>query len=123
MLKSDARLKERVEIARARLQTLEARYAKSARRLDTRRKIILGAMLIDGASRDPRLSDIVRDLVGRIERPHDRLAFQDWAPSEIDLGLEVVSRVVEAVTAPETEVFSSAPINIPAFPVFPRSLD
>ena len=42
--------KKRVAQAKARLDALNARIATEGRRLDTRRKIILGGLLIDAAA-------------------------------------------------------------------------
>lgn len=66
--------------AKARLQALEARLSDASRKLDTRRKIILGGLLIDAAGKDERYAKVVASLMGRIDRDHDRQAFQDWTP-------------------------------------------
>ncbi len=71
-------LKLKIDQARARLQTLEARYATHARKHDTRRKIIAGALLFDAASKDERFAGILRELLDRIERPNDKRPFQGW---------------------------------------------
>jgi hypothetical protein len=66
--------------ARARLQALEARLNEASRKLDTRRKIILGGLLIDAASKDERYAKVVTALMGRIDRDQDRIAFEGWTP-------------------------------------------
>ena len=66
--------------ARARLQALEARLNEASRKLDTRRKIILGGLLIDAAGKDERYAKVVAALMGRIDRDHDRQAFEGWTP-------------------------------------------
>lgn len=48
--------------AKARLQAHEARLNKASRKLDTRRKIILGGLLIDAAGRDERYAKVVTAL-------------------------------------------------------------
>ena len=80
-------LQERIEKARlkanqakASLQALEARLSEAGRKLDTRRKIILGGLLIDAASKDERYAKVVSALLGRIDRDHDRQAFEGWTP-------------------------------------------
>lgn len=80
-------LQDRIEKARlkasqakARLQALEARLSDASRKLDTRRKIILGGLLLDAASKDERYAKVVSALLARIDRDHDRQAFQDWTP-------------------------------------------
>ena len=66
--------------AKARLQALEARLSEASRKLDTRRKIILGGLLIDAASKDERYAKVVTALIGRIDRDQDRIAFEGWTP-------------------------------------------
>ena len=80
-------LQDRIEKARlqasqakARLQALEARLSDSDRKLDTRRKIILGSLLIDAASKDERYAKVVSALMQRIDRDNDRKAFNGWEP-------------------------------------------
>ena len=80
-------LQDRIEKARlkasqakARLQALEARLSDASRKLDTRRKIILGGLLLDAASKDERYAKVVVALMGRIDRDHDRQAFEGWTP-------------------------------------------
>ena len=77
-------LRVKIDQARARLQAMEARYAVRARKADTRRKIIAGALLFDAAAKDERWAALLRQLLDRIERPHDRKPFIGWpvpAPS------------------------------------------
>ena len=66
--------------AKARLQALEARLNEASRKLDTRRKIILGGLLIDAAGKDERYAKVVTALMGRIDRDQDRQAFEGWTP-------------------------------------------
>ena len=80
-------LQDRIEKARlkasqakARLQALEARLSDASRKLDTRRKIILGGLLIDAASKDERYAKVVSALMQRIDRDNDRQAFDGWEP-------------------------------------------
>ena len=66
--------------AKARLQALEARLSDASSKLDTRRKIILGGLLIDAASKDERYAKVVSALMQRIDRDNDRQAFEGWTP-------------------------------------------
>lgn len=66
--------------AKARLQALEARLNEASRNLDTRRKIILGGLLIDAAGKDERYAKVVTALMSRIDRDHNRQAFEGWTP-------------------------------------------
>lgn len=71
--------RKKVEQAKARLDALNARVAAEGRRLDTRRKIILGGLLIDAATKDKRFAGIVTELTHRISRDQDRRPFEDWS--------------------------------------------
>ena len=69
-----------VQQAKARLQAIENRQSEAERKLDTRRKIILGGLLLDAAAKDERYAKVVAALMGRIDRDNDRKAFQGWTP-------------------------------------------
>ncbi|MCV0416618.1 MAG: hypothetical protein K5831_17290 [Brevundimonas sp.] len=73
-----ARLK--VSQAQARLEALSARAAAHERKADTRRKIILGGLLLDAASKDTRYTGILDALLRRISREADRRPFDGWKP-------------------------------------------
>jgi hypothetical protein len=79
MTDPDDALKIKIEQAKARLQSLESRYATQARKNDTRRKIIAGGLLFDAASKDEHHSALLRELLTRIDRPNDKRPFQGWA--------------------------------------------
>src|SRR3546814_19957434 len=68
--------KKRLAQAKARLDALNARIATEGRRLDTRRKIILGGLLLDAATTDQRFAGIVSELPHRISRDQDRKPFE-----------------------------------------------
>jgi multidrug resistance efflux pump len=69
-----------VQQAKARLQAIENRQSEAERKLDTRRKIILGGLLLDAATKDERYAKVVSALLARVERDNDRKAFQGWEP-------------------------------------------
>lgn len=73
-----ARLK--VSQAQARLEALSARAAAYERKADTRRKIILGGLLLDAASKHPGYSGVLDTLLRRIGREADRRPFNGWEP-------------------------------------------
>lgn len=77
-----ARIK--LEQAKARYQALLARENAEARKLDTRRKVILGGLLIDAAGKDERFGRVIDELVKRISRDHDLKAFDGWQKPEPD---------------------------------------
>jgi len=70
--------RKKVAQAKARLDALNARVATEGRRLDTRRKIILGGLLLDAASKDKRFAGIVLELTHRIGRDQDLKPFDGW---------------------------------------------
>ena len=73
-----ARAERQYEQARARLQALRARQATRERKLDTRRKVILGGALVELAGRDGGARAMLDRLVDGLSREHDRKAFQGW---------------------------------------------
>ena len=76
-----------VQQAKARLQAIESRQSEAERKLDTRRKIILGGLLLDAAGKDDRYAKVVSALMQRIERDNDRKAFDGWdAPGAVAPG-------------------------------------
>lgn len=48
------------------------------RKKDTRRKIILGAALLDAADRNESVSRFLASIVDRLERPTDQAAFEGF---------------------------------------------
>lgn len=71
--------RKKVAQAKARLDALNARVATEGRRLNTRRKIILGGLLLDAATKDKRFAGIVSELTHRISRNQDRKPFEGWS--------------------------------------------
>ena len=72
------RAEKRYAQAKARLQALRSREATKQRKLDTRRKVILGGALLDLAERDSGAAAMVDRLVRNLSRDQDRKAFADW---------------------------------------------
>ena len=76
------RAEKRYAQAKARLQALKNREATRQRKLDTRRKVILGGALLDLAERDSGAAAMLDRLIRNLAREQDRKAFADWdAPS------------------------------------------
>lgn len=48
------------------------------RKKDTRRKIILGAALLDAAERNESVAKFLASIVDHLERPTDQAAFEDF---------------------------------------------
>lgn len=72
------RAEKRYEQAKARLQALRNREATKQRKLDTRRKVILGGALVDLAARDDRAAAMIERLLRNLTRDQDRKAFVGW---------------------------------------------
>lgn len=76
------RAEKRYAQAKARLQALKNRAATQARKLDTRRKVILGGALVDLAARDASAATMLNRLVRNLPRDQDRKAFEGWKPGD-----------------------------------------
>ena len=72
------RAEKRYAQAKARLQSLRNREATKRRKLDTRRKVILGGALLDLAERDTGAATMVDRLIRNLSRDQDRKAFVEW---------------------------------------------
>ena len=70
--------RKKVAQAKERLQALEARASTERRKLEARRKIILGALVLD-AARSGNWPASFDDLFARISRDVDRKAFEGWS--------------------------------------------
>tara|TARA_Y100001947_G_scaffold151588_1_gene152010 strand:- start:7374 stop:7736 length:363 start_codon:yes stop_codon:yes gene_type:complete len=72
------RAEKRYAQAKARLQAIRNREATRQRKLDTRRKVILGGALMDLAERDSGAAVMLERLIRNLSREQDRKAFEDW---------------------------------------------
>lgn len=73
------KLERQYQQAKARLESARARERAHQRKLDARRKIILGGALIERAARDPEAARLLTGLVRGLSRQHDRKAFEGWS--------------------------------------------
>lgn len=73
------RARKRYEQARARLQALKNREAARDRKIDTRRKVILGGALMDLATRDSNAAAMLDRLIRNLPREQDRKTFDGWS--------------------------------------------
>ena len=90
------RAERRYEQAKARLQALRNREATRERKLDTRRKVILGGALIDLAARDDSARAMLERLMRNFAREQDRKVFEGWDPGRGGGDVVGDSRVVGA---------------------------
>ena len=72
------RAKKRFAQAKARVQALRNREATKQRKLDTRRKVILGGALVDLAARDDAAAGMLNRLIRNLAREQDQAAFVGW---------------------------------------------
>lgn len=72
------RAQKRYEQAKARLQALRNREAARERKIDTRRKVILGGALMDLATRDSNAAAMLDRLIRNLPREQDRKTFEGW---------------------------------------------
>ena len=72
------RAEQRYAQAKARLQALKNREATRERKMDTRRKVILGGALLDLAGRDSNAAAMIERLIRNLPRANDRTAFDGW---------------------------------------------
>lgn len=75
-----AELEKQAEALKARMQAIKAREKEAERKADTRRKVILGGLLLAKAEQDDRFARVVEQLLKAVERPADRSAFDGWEP-------------------------------------------
>ena len=72
------KLERQYEQAKARLQAAKARERTKSRKLEARRKIILGGALIERAERDPAAAEMLAALITGLSRAQDRKTFEGW---------------------------------------------
>jgi hypothetical protein len=68
---------KKFEQAKNRLDALKARESVRDRKLETRRKVVVGAAMIDLASRDEAAAAMLARIVASLTRQQDRSLFRD----------------------------------------------
>jgi hypothetical protein len=99
-----------VKQAKARLQAIENRQSTAERKLETRRKIILGGLLLDAAEKDEKFARALQVLVDRVSREQDAKAFEGWQqprPGAVDQPGQEGNR--EAVPLTSADLVPAAP--------------
>ena len=94
------RAEKRYAQAKARLQALKNREATRQRKLDTRRKVILGGALMDLAERDSSAAAMLDRLIRNLPREQDRKAFEGWSPEREAAGTDEGNAEGSASPAP-----------------------
>ncbi len=107
-------IQERLRQLEARRDVLMARLAKEQRARDTRRKILIGALVLDRIERQPeryltsRLDDWLRaELPGFLTRENDRALFEDILGSDMTMTMTTSN----AASAGDGERQSSSPAS------------
>lgn len=78
------RARARADKAKAALAKVETQIKNDARKIDTRRAIIIGKLLLKAASDDAHFSDVARAMVERAA-PRDRELFPDFSVERVCL--------------------------------------
>ncbi|WP_297799115.1 hypothetical protein [uncultured Brevundimonas sp.] len=71
--------RQKLSQAQARFDAMAARAKAGERKADTRRKIILGGLLLEAARNDTRYVSVLNSLMDRISRDIDRKPFEGWS--------------------------------------------
>lgn len=69
---------QRLAKAKEDLARAQSAIKEQARKSDTRRKIILGSILIEEAKKKTGTANFIRSVVATLERPSDKAAFEGW---------------------------------------------
>lgn len=64
--------------AKARYDKTKARHSAAARKMDTRRKVIVGGALIELAERDAQARSMLDGIIQKLSRDQDKKAFEGW---------------------------------------------
>lgn len=75
--------KKKIEQAKARIQAAMAKDSARERKLDTRRKVILGGLLMENAKKDPSWNRALTALMRKISRENDLKAFEGYQIPEM----------------------------------------
>lgn len=75
--------KKKIEQAKARIQAAMAKDNARERKLDTRRKVILGGLLMESAKKYPNWNSALTALIKKISRENDLKAFEGYQIPEI----------------------------------------
>lgn len=69
------KLKQRKAQLEARIQTIEARNKSKERKIDTRKKILIGSYYLNQATKENKLDELVKIMDKFLERDNDRQLF------------------------------------------------
>jgi len=76
-----AELEAKMHAIRARASAIKTRQSAAQRKLEIRRRIILGGMLLERAKSDTRYARQVAAMIADLTRPADRTAFDGFKVS------------------------------------------
>ncbi len=75
IISTKERLEKRMEAIKARLQTIKAREKSSVRKMDLRRKILVGAYYLEEATKNNNMDEIKKAMHKFLKRDSDRELF------------------------------------------------
>ena len=78
------KMKQKHKVLKARIERLEAAEKTREKKRDTRRKILLGAYVLEQAKRDGSVGEWYRKMDGFLQRDSDRVLFdlEPWEKSK-----------------------------------------
>lgn len=71
------KLKRQQATLKVRIQKMEATEKQKARKQDVRRKILIGAYVLEQAKREGSVDHLKRELLGYLKRDSDKILFAD----------------------------------------------
>ena len=74
-ISSKERLEKRIEAIKARLQSIKAREKSSVRKIDLRRKILIGAYYLEEATKNNNMDEIKKVMDKFLTKNNDRILF------------------------------------------------
>ena len=113
--------RRKAELA-ARLAALKGKAKAVDRKRDTRRKIVVGAVVLVEMQRDPKFAAYVRKMLGKaVTRPQDRDAIADLLPAAAaEITAPAVNRNAPLAPAPAEVTGEGASPVPPGFPIMVR---
>jgi hypothetical protein len=104
-----AALKQKQEALAKQMSVLQQKEKAEARKRDTRRKIIVGGLVLGYMEKDPAFADLVRGLIAKgVTRPHDVAAVVELLPPELVAALLAAPAANASAPAPQEEFRQAA---------------
>jgi len=99
-----AALKQKQEAIAKQMAALQQKEKAEGRKRDTRRKIIVGGIVLAYMEKDPAFADVVHGLIRQnVARPHDVAAVADLLPADVVAKLAAPPEPASNTDAPKAE--------------------